>query len=269
MSSALLPPPPGEGRGEGGQTLTQPSPGGRGLQDRLIVALDVAEIEQARSLVARLGDAVSFYKIGMWLFFQRGVDGLIDGLVGAGKQVFLDYKMYDIGETVRRGVEGAARRGVSIVTVHGDPDMLRAAVDGRGDSLLRVFAISVLTSQDQAALQAMGYDRPLQEIIDLRVRHAAAAGCDGVIASAADDPDALRARAGRPDLLVATPGIRLEGAAHHDQKRAATPDAAIERGADYLVVGRPITQAPDPQAAAREIIALMAKGRARRSPTAG
>ncbi len=235
---------------------------------RLIVALDVPEVEQARALVARLGESVSFYKVGLWLFFQRGADALIDELVSAGKQVFLDYKMYDIGETVRRGVEAVAKRGASIVTVHGDRDMLRAAVEGRGDSALRVFAISVLTSQDQAALQAMGYDRPLQEIIDLRVRAAAEAGCDGIIASAADDPDAIRRRSGRADLLVGTPGIRLAGADHHDQKRAATPDAAIERGADYIVVGRPITGAADPAAAAREIIGLMAQGWARRSPAA-
>ena len=238
------------------------------VSKRLIVALDVPTLDEARLLVARLGDSVSFYKIGMWLFFQRGVDGLIDELTAAGKQVFLDYKMYDIGETVRRGVAAAAARGVSIVTVHGDPDMLRAAVEGRGDSALRVFAISVLTSQDDAALRAMGYDRPLQEIIYLRVRAAAEAGCDGVIASAADDPDAIRARSGRVDLLVGTPGIRLAGADHHDQKRAATPDAAIERGADYLVVGRPITGAADPADAARAIIALMRQGQARRSPAA-
>lgn len=238
------------------------------VSKRLIVALDVPTLEEARSLVARLGDSVSFYKIGMWLFFQRGVDGLIDELTAAGKQVFLDYKMYDIGETVRRGVAAAAARGVSIVTVHGEPDMLRAAVDGRGASSLKVFAISVLTSQDDAALQAMGYDRTLQEIIDLRVRTAADSGCDGVIASAADDPDAIRARSGRADLLVGTPGIRLAGADHHDQKRAATPDAAIERGADYLVVGRPIIGAADPAGAARTIIALMQQGQARRSPAA-
>jgi len=233
--------------------------------DRLIVALDVPEVAQARSLITRLGDTVSFYKVGLWLLFEPGVDQLIDELVASGKRVFLDYKMYDIGETVRRGVAAAARRGISIVTVHGDPDMLRAAVDGRGESPLRVFAISVLTSQDDAALRAMGYDRPLQEIIDLRVRHAAEAGCDGVIASAADDPDALRAKAGRPDLLVGTPGIRLPGGDRHDQKRAATPDAAIARGADYLVVGRPNTQASDPADAARRNTARMEQGWATRS----
>ncbi len=238
------------------------------VSERLIVALDVPTLDEARALVTRLGDSVSFYKIGMWLFFQRGVDGLIDELTTAGKQVFLDYKMYDIGETVRRGVAAAAARGVSIVTVHGDPDMLQAAVEGRGTSALKVFAISVLTSQDDVALRAMGYDRPLQEIVDLRVRAAADAGCDGVIASAADDPDAIRARSGRADLLVGTPGIRLAGAEHHDQKRAATPDAAIERGADYLVVGRPITGAADQADAARTIIGLMRQGQARRSPAA-
>lgn len=234
------------------------------LSGRLIVALDVPNLQEARLLIDRLGDTVSFYKIGMWLFFQRGVDELVDELIAGGKRVFLDYKMYDIGETVRRGVAAVAARGVSIVTVHGDPDMLRAAVQGRGDSALQVFAISVLTSQDQAALQAMGYDRPLQEIVDLRVRMAAEAGCNGVIASAADDPDAIRARSGRSDLLVGTPGIRLVGADMHDQKRAATPDAAVERGADYLVVGRPITGAADPAAAARDIIALMHQGAMRR-----
>ncbi len=238
------------------------------MKDALIVALDVPDVARARSLVADLGDAVSFYKVGMWLLYQQGVDRLVDELLEAGKQVFLDCKMYDIGETVRRGVMSVARRGISIVTIHGDPDMLRAAVDGRGDSALRIFAISVLTSQDQAALDAMGYDRKLAEVIDLRVRHAAEAGCDGVIASAADDPDAIRRRAGRPDLLVGTPGIRLAGAEHHDQKRAATPDAAIERGADYIIVGRPITGAPDPVAAALEIVALMAQGQARRSAAA-
>lgn len=242
------------------------------VRERLIVALDLPSLEAARALVSRLGNSVSFYKIGLWLFFQRGVDALIDELLAAGKQVFLDYKMYDIGETVRRGVMAAASRGVSVVTVHGDPDILRAAVDGRGDSKVRVFAISVLTSQDDAALRAMGYDRPLADILELRVRHAAEAGCDGVIASAADDPDAIRRRVGRPDLLVGTPGIRLAGAERHDQKRAATPDEAIARGADYLVVGRPITGAPDPAAAAGEILALMRQGasvrRAARSPSA-
>lgn len=230
------------------------------VPDRLIVALDVPGVAQARTLVERLDGTVSFFKVGLWLFFEPGADALIDGLVAAGKRVFLDYKMYDIGETVRRGVESVARRGVSIVTVHGDPDIMRAAVDGRGSSGLLVFAISVLTSLDDAALRGMGYDRPLAEIVALRARMAADSGCDGLIASAADDPDALRRAAGRADLLVGTPGIRMAGADTHDQKRAATPDAAIRRGADYLVVGRPIIQAVDPQRAALDIIAAMERG---------
>jgi orotidine-5'-phosphate decarboxylase len=239
------------------------------ISERLIVALDVPDVAQARALVARLGDSVSFYKVGMWLLYQRGVDRLIDELIGAGKQVFLDCKMYDIGETVRRGVMAVARRGVSIVTVHGERDIVRAAVEGRGESGLLVFAISVLTSQDDAALVAMGYQRSMAEVIDLRVRAAAEAGCDGVIASAADDPDAIRRRSGRADLLVGTPGIRMAGGAAHDQKRIATPDAAMARGADYLVVGRPVIEAPDPAAAAAAIVALMAQGWARRSPAGG
>src|SRR3954452_4334838 len=151
------------------------SPDPHALASRLIGPPAPPPLPAARPLGEPLAPAVSFYKVGMWLLYEPGVDALVDGLVEAGKQVFLDCKMYDIGETVRRGVAAVARRGVSIVTVHGDPDMLRSAVDGRGDSALQIFAISVLTSQDDVALRAMGYDRSLQEVIDLRVRHAAQA----------------------------------------------------------------------------------------------
>jgi orotidine-5'-phosphate decarboxylase len=234
------------------------------IAERLIVALDVPTIDEASALVARLGDDVRFYKVGMWLFFEPGVHALIDDLVRAGKHVFLDYKMYDIPETVRRGVAAVARRGARIVTVHGDPDIVAAAADGARGTDLLVFAITVLTSQDDAALVAMGYDRTAPELIALRARTAAAAGAKGLIASAADNPDALRVQAGGP-ILVATPGIRLPGAAADDQKRIAMPDAAIASGADYLVVGRPITQAPDPAAAARQVLALMAQGQVART----
>ena len=233
------------------------------IKDRLIVALDVPTVTEARALVARLGDAVRFYKIGMWLFFDPAVHALIDDLVAAGNHVFLDYKMYDIPETVRRGVAAVAQRGARIVTVHGDPDIIAAAADGARGTNLLVFAITVLTSQDDAALAAMGYDRTVPELIALRARTAARAGANGLIASAADNPDALRAQAGAP-ILIATPGIRLAGAETQDQKRVATPDAAIASGADYLVVGRPITQAVDPAAAARTVLALMAEGEAQR-----
>jgi orotidine-5'-phosphate decarboxylase len=229
------------------------------LADRLIVALDVPTVDAARALVGRLGEAVRFYKIGMWLFFDPACHVLIDELVHAGKQVFLDYKMYDIPETVRRGVTAVARRGARIVTVHGDPEIVAAAAEGAAGTDLLVFAITVLTSQDDAALRAMGYERTVPELIALRARTAAAAGAHGLIASASDDPAALRRQAGAP-LLVATPGIRLPGAVADDQKRIATPESAIAAGADYLVVGRPITRAADPAAAAAAVLASMERG---------
>ena len=229
------------------------------IGDRLIVALDVPTAADARALVARLGDAVTFYKVGMALFFTREFDALVHDLLAANKHVFLDCKMYDIPETVRRGVAAVAARGARIVTVHGDPDIVAAAVDGARGTDLLVFAVTVLTSQDAAALAAMGYRHTVPELVALRAAIAAQAGAHGVIASAADDPAALRRATGSP-LLVATPGIRLPGGAAHDQKRVATPDQAIRRGADYLVVGRPITQAADPAAAARDVLRLMAEG---------
>jgi orotidine-5'-phosphate decarboxylase len=228
------------------------------MADRLIVALDLPTVDQAAQLAARLDGVVSFFKLGLWLLFAPGAERLIDDLIRRGKRVFLDAKMYDIGETVRQGVARAAERGVSLVTVHGDPDIMRAAVAGKaGAQHTKVFAISVLTNLDDAAVRTMGYALPVAELIRLRVGQAVACGCDGMIASAADDPEAIRRDAGAPHLLIATPGIREPGGAVHDQKRVATPAQAIARGADYLVVGRPITQAPDPAEAARRIVADM------------
>ncbi len=235
------------------------------MPDRLIVALDVPDIAAARALVAQLDGTVSFFKIGLWLFFQPGVDALIDEIIAAGKQVFLDYKMYDIGETVRRGVAAAAQRSISFLTVHGDIEIMKAAVDGRGDSDLKVFAISVLTSIDDAGLRSMGFDRTVQEIVALRVTNAVACGIDGIIASPNDDPDEIRRLTGSDRLLVTTPGIRLDGESRDDQKRAGPPDRAIEAGADYLVVGRPITGHTDPAARARLIIGEMERGWQRRT----
>ncbi len=236
------------------------------MADRLIVALDVPTIEGASQLAARLDGIVSFFKIGLWLLFAPGAERFIDGLIGAGKQVFLDAKMYDIGETVRQGVARAAERGVSLVTVHGDPEIVRAAVAGRGRSeRTKVLAISVLTSVDDAAAREMGYALPVAELIRLRVRQAAACGCDGVIASANDDPNEMRRLANAEHLLVVTPGIREPGGSVDDHKRHTTPAQAIARGADYLVVGRPITQADDPVAAARRIIVDMERGAAAHS----
>ena len=237
----------------------RPSPAsgrGRGVasQSRLIVALDLPTLDDARRLVDALDGAVSFFKLGMWLLFQPGADALVDELVGSGRQVFLDYKLYDIGETVRAGVASIARRGARFLTVHGDPQVLGAAVEGTAGSSLGVLAVTVLTSLDDAALLASGYAMNVATLVDRRVREAAAAGCAGVIASAADHPDALREASGRADLLVVTPGIRMPGDDAGDQRRIATPREAMRRGADFIVVGRPIVRAAHPSDAARRVL---------------
>ena len=239
---------------------TRPVPAN--MADRLILALDVPTVARAREIVAELEGIVRFYKIGMWLLFQRETDAFIDELLARGHQIFLDYKMYDIGETVRRGVEAAARRGISFVTIHGDAEIIKAAVQGRGGSALKLLAISVLTSLDDAALAGMGYRLSARELVELRVRTAVACGCDGVIASAHDDPDHLRRVAGAQSLLIATPGIRLASGRADDHRRVADPASAIRRGADYLVVGRPILEARDKAGQALAIIGEMERGAA-------
>ena len=239
---------------------TRPVPAN--MADRLILALDVPTVARAREIVAELEGIVRFYKIGMWLLFQRETDAFIDELLARGHQIFLDYKMYDIGETVRRGVEAAARRGISFVTIHGDAEIIKAAVQGRGGSALKLLAITVLTSLDDAALAGMGYRLSARELVELRVRTAVACGCDGVIASAHDDPDHLRRVAGAQSLLIATPGIRLASGRTDDHRRVADPASAIRRGADYLVVGRPILEARDKAGQALAIIGEMGRGAA-------
>ncbi len=230
------------------------------MADRLIVALDLTTIGGARDMVARLDGVVSFFKIGLWLAFADGIDGLLRDLIGSGKRVFLDAKMHDIGQTVEEGAARAADRGVTLLTVHGEPQVMRAAVKGKGGSPLKIFAISVLTSLDDAMLREMGYGLSARELVHLRAKQAVACGCDGLIASAADDPNELRRIAGSNRLLIGTPGIRGAGDQADDHARLATPRAAIERGSDYLVVGRPIVSHADPAARARAIIAEMATG---------
>ncbi len=227
------------------------------MAERLIVALDLPTIAQAREMIARLDGQVSFFKIGLHLAFADGIDALIGELVRSGRRLFLDCKMYDIDLTVEEGVRRVAERGAAFVTVHGEPRMLAAAVRGRGNSALKLFAVSVLTSLDDAALREMGYAMSVADLVARRAAQAVASGCDGLIASAADNPDALRRAAGSDRLLIATPGIRPAGSTSPDQRRPATPAAAIAAGADYLVVGRPIVAAADPAAAAAAIIAEM------------
>lgn len=232
----------------------------RDMKDRLIVALDVGSVEEAMDIVQKLDGVVSFFKVGLWLQFAPGVDGLIKLLTRSGKRLFLDAKMYDVPETVARAVATAASRGASFVTVHGDKGIMRAAVNAAMGTNLKIFAITVLTSLDDAAVKEMGYALPAEDLVMLRAKKAVECGCDGVIASADDDPDSIRMLAGNDKLLIATPGIRMPDADRHDQKRVATPREAIENGADYLVVGRPIVAKSDPLQAAMEIIRDMEQG---------
>ena len=224
------------------------------IEDRLIVALDVPSIGEARDLVSALDGLVAFFKVGLWLQFAAGFDGLIDELIRRDKKIFLDAKMFDIGETVKQGVARAAERGVSFVTVHGDCEIMKAAVEGRGGSELKLFAITVLTSVDQDGLRDLGYLCSTEELIRLRVQRAIACGCDGIIAAPHDNPNELRGLSGAQGLLIVTPGVRLSGASPDDHKRPGTPAQAIAAGADYLVVGRPIVKSDDPALAARQII---------------
>jgi orotidine-5'-phosphate decarboxylase len=227
------------------------------IEDRLIVALDVPTVAQARALVAGLDGVVSFFKIGLWLQYAAGFDHLLDDLVAQGKSIFLDTKMFDIGETVKQGVARAAERGVSFVTVHGDDHIIKAAAEGKAGSNLKILVVPVLTSLDANGLRELGYRGSLHELIVERARAAMAWGCDGIIAAPQDNPDAIRCAADAEGLLVVTPGVRPVGSARDDHKRSGTPAEAIALGADYLVVGRPIVKSPDPAAAAAQIIADM------------
>jgi len=219
-------------------------------QDHIIVALDVDSAAEARTLVARLGAQVGFYKVGMELYAAAGLD-FVRELLGQGKQVFLDQKYYDIGETVKRAVRVAARSGVQLLTVHGSSQVMRAAREGRGDAATKLLAVTVLTSFDQQDLADMGYECAISDLVSLRVRKAMAAGMDGMVCSPLD-ARAVRAEAG-PQAILVTPGVRSGGAAKGDQKRVATPAEAIRNGADYVVMGRQITRAADPAAEAAHV----------------
>ncbi|WOI53358.1 orotidine-5'-phosphate decarboxylase [Parvularcula sp. LCG005] len=220
--------------------------------DRLIIALDVPSIDEAASIVDRIGEAGHFYKIGYQLFPLGGYD-LARSLVAAGRKVFIDAKLLDIGATVERGVKSLTSIGATVLTVHSDPDTIKGAVAGRGDSGLGIFAVTVLTSWDQATVARHGLPFDVLDLVLHRAEIAAEAGADGVIASAAE-AQAIKARFGE-QLKIITPGIRPSGAAVDDQKRVITPRDAVAAGADHLVVGRPIIRAEDPAAAARAILA--------------
>ncbi len=227
-------------------------------RDRLIVALDLPSVAEAEAMIAKLGNAVSFYKIGYQLGFAGGLE-LANRLAGAGKQVFADFKLHDIGNTVARGVESIARLGATFVTVHAYPQTMHAAVDARRGTKLRVLAVTVLTSYDDADLASAGYDFTVSELVAERAAQARDIGVDGLVCSGAE-AERLREIVGS-DMVLVTPGIRPADADVGDQKRIMTPSAAIAAGADYLVVGRPILEAPDPKGAAEEIVAEISRAK--------
>jgi orotidine-5'-phosphate decarboxylase len=225
-------------------------------RDRLIVALDVPGVAAAEAMIARLGDSVSFYKIGYQLGYAGGLP-LVRQLADMGKKVFVDLKLHDIGNTVARGVESVAALGATFLTVHAYPQTMKAAVEARAGSGLKILAVTVLTSYDDGDLHAAGYRLGVSDLVEARAQQAQVLGVDGLVCSP-EEVAALRKIVGHRMNLV-TPGIRPAGAFAGDQKRVMTPARAIAAGADYLVVGRPVLDAADPWAAADAIHAEIAR----------
>ena len=222
--------------------------------DRLIVALDVANILQGQALVDRLGDTVSFYKIGLGMLTGGGLALANELKHERNKRVFLDMKLFDIGATIEAAVRGLAQYDLDFLTVHGDPQVVRAAQEGKRGTGLKILAVTVLTSLDRADLDA-NLIKPgdIHDITLERAARAFEAGADGVIASP-QEAAMIRALPGARGRLIVTPGVRPAGAALGDQKRVATPHQALSAGADHIVVGRPISAAADPAAAARAVV---------------
>ncbi|MGH6727863.1 MAG: orotidine-5'-phosphate decarboxylase [Pseudolabrys sp.] len=221
-------------------------------RERLIVALDLPSVKTAEAMVSKLGETVSFYKIGYQLAFAGGMP-FAGRLIAAGKQVFLDLKLHDIGNTVAKGVESVAQLGATFLTVHAYPQTMKAAVQGKQGSKLKILAVTALTSYDDADLFEAGYKVGVSALVVQRAGQARDLNVDGLVCSA-EEAATLRKVVGSALSLV-TPGIRPAGAARDDQKRVMTPAEAIKAGADYLVVGRPVLEARDPKAAAAAIIA--------------
>lgn len=224
--------------------------------ERLIFALDVADLDTARGLVSTLGDSVHFYKLGLEFFLSGNYFELAAELRDAGKKIFADLKLFDIPATVASAVRQLARRDVQFCTVHGNDSMLRAAADAKGD--MKVLAVTALTSLDQGDLDDLGFECDVRSLVLSRARRALQCGCDGVVSSG------LEVRALResvdPALITVCPGIRpVRNDEEDDQQRVVTPSRAIAGGADYLVVGRPIRDAADPRAAAQSIQAEIAR----------
>ncbi|HIG29862.1 MAG TPA: orotidine-5'-phosphate decarboxylase [Verrucomicrobiales bacterium] len=220
-------------------------------QDRLIFALDVPTVKDAEELVDRLGDSVSFYKLGLQLFMAGGYHELVGRLRDQGKRIMVDLKFFDVPKTVQLAVEGVAALGADFTTVHGNDDILKAAVSVKGDT--KILAVTVLTSLDQNDLKDLGFQCEVEDLVRSRASRALEIGCDGVVSSGLE-AEHLRASLGHR-FLVVTPGIRpfSNSAIQDDQKRVVTVEDAFRKGADHIVVGRPIKSAPDPHAKALEI----------------
>jgi orotidine-5'-phosphate decarboxylase len=220
-------------------------------RDRLIVALDLPSVAAAEAMVGKLGDAVSFYKIGYQLAFAGGLS-FAETLIRANKKVFVDLKLHDIGNTVAKGVESVAQIGATFLTVHAYPQTMQAAVAAKGSSKLKILAVTVLTSYDDSDLSAAGYKLGVGALVAQRAAQAREAGVDGLVCSAEEAANLRKIVSA--NMVLVTPGIRPAGSAKDDQKRIMTPEKAIAAGADYLVVGRPIVEAGDPKAAAQAIV---------------
>ena len=232
-------------------TRKTPEAGSAPAGSSLIVALDLESAAEARDLVSKLGDSASFYKVGLELFAASGMD-FVRELKDLGHSVFLDLKLYDIGETVKRAVARVAHSGPDFLTIHASRAVMRAAVQGRGDSPLQLLAVTVLTSVDDNDLRDDGISATVADLVALRVRNAMEDGVEGIVCSAREVAK-VRAIAG-PRAILVTPGVRSAGAASGDQKRVATPAEAIANGANYLVIGRQVTRAKDPRAELQRIL---------------
>ncbi|WP_158965942.1 orotidine-5'-phosphate decarboxylase [Chachezhania sediminis] len=226
--------------------------------DRLIVALDVGNAVAGLKLAESLGDAVSFYKIGLGMLTGGGLALANELKMEHGKRIFLDMKLFDIGATVEAAVRGLTQFDLDFLTVHGDPHVVRAAKEGAAKSGTKILAVTILTSLDRADLDAsLIRDGAIDDLVVERAARAFEAGADGVIASP-NEVARIRAIPESAGRLIVTPGVRPAGSDLGDQKRVATPAAAIRAGADHIVVGRPVHAAPDPREAARAILAELA-----------
>ncbi len=224
--------------------------------ERLIVALDLPSVDEARAFVETLGDAVHFYKVGLELFMAGNYFELVEFLIKRDKRVFVDLKFFDVPETVARAVARLRERGATFATVHGNDAMIEAACREKGD--LGILAVTVLTSLDRGDLDDLGFQCDVQELVLSRARRALAHGADGIVSSGLE-AERIRAELG-DRLLIVSPGIRpVENRPADDQKRVVTVEQAFANGADYIVVGRPIRSAPDPRAAAESIQATIAR----------